>query len=122
MQTEFIILGHGSRRTEANKGFLEVARKVTEIMQQEVSPAFMAYSTPNLPEIVQEKIGLGAKRIVIMPLFLFRGVHVSVDIDEELKEIRLKHPGVEIIVTSELGADDTIAKLACLRIKEALQA
>lgn len=122
MQTEFIILGHGSRRTEANKGFLEVARKVTEIMQQEVSPAFMAYSTPNLPEIVLEKIGLGAKRIVIMPLFLFRGVHVSVDIDEELREIRLKHPTVEIIVTSELGADDAIAKLACLRIKEALQA
>jgi len=100
---------------------LALVRKVREIMKQEVSPAFMAHSTPNLPEVVLEKIGLGAKRIVIMPLFLFRGVHVSVDIDEELREIRLKHPGTEIIITSELGADDTIAQLACLRIKEVLQ-
>ncbi len=122
MQTEIVILGHGSRRAEANEGLLEVARKVTEIMEQEVTPAFMAHSTPNLPEVVQEKIKLGAQRIVIMPLFLFRGVHVSVDIHEELSEIRENNPQVEIIFTPELGADDSIANLAGLRIKEALQA
>ncbi len=122
MHTEIIILGHGSRRGEANEGLLEVARKVTEIMEQEVTPAFMAHSTPNLPEAVLEKIKLGAQRIVIMPLFLFRGVHVSVDIHEELREIREKYPLVEIIFTPELGADDGIANLAGLRIKEVLQA
>ena len=122
MQTEIVILGHGSRRAEANEGLLEVARKVTEIMEQEVTSAFMAHSTPNLPEVVLEKIKLGAQRIVIMPLFLFRGVHVSVDIHEELREIREKYPQVEIIFTPELGADDGIANLAGLRIKEVLQA
>ncbi|MHB8124941.1 MAG: sirohydrochlorin chelatase [Desulfitobacteriaceae bacterium] len=122
MQTEIVILGHGSRRTEANEGLLEVARKVSKIMEQEVTPAFMSHSTPNLPQVVLEKIELGAQRIIIMPLFLFRGVHVSVDIHEELREIREKHPEVEIIFTPELGADDEIANLAGLRIKEALLA
>jgi sirohydrochlorin ferrochelatase len=122
MQTEFIILGHGSRRQEANEGFLEVARKVSKIMAQEVTPAFMAHSTPVLPEVVLEKIRLGAGRIIIMPLFLFRGIHVSVDIDEELNTIRAGYPQVQIIITPELGADDAIAELAGSRIKEALQA
>ncbi|HWQ88395.1 MAG TPA: CbiX/SirB N-terminal domain-containing protein [Desulfitobacteriaceae bacterium] len=120
MQTEYIILGHGSRRKEANEGFLEVARKVTKIMEQDVTPAFMAHSTPVLPEVIMEKIQLGAGRIIIMPLFLFRGIHVSEDIDKELSAIRAKYPRVQIIITPELGADDAIAQLAGSRIKEAL--
>ena len=42
------------------------------------------------------------------------------DIHEELREIREKNPNVEIIYTKELGADDGIANLASLRIKEAM--
>jgi len=67
---------------------------------------------------VQAKISEGALKIIVMPLFLFRGVHVSVDIHEELREIREQHPNVEISFTKELGADDGIAQLASQRIKE----
>lgn len=122
MQTAIILLGHGSRRQEANQGLLEVAEKVSSILGEEVTPAFMAHSQPDLPETVLNKIKNGAQRIVIMPLFLFRGIHVSVDIHEELKEIRAQHPDKEIIFTNELGADDVIAHLASERIKEAMGA
>lgn len=118
--TEIILLGHGSRRAEANQGLLEVANKVSLLMDQLVTPAYMAHDHPSLPEAVVEKIRNGALKIVIMPLFLFRGVHVTVDIHEELREIREQHPNVEIIFAKELGADDGIANLASLRIKEAV--
>ena len=120
MNSEIILLGHGSRRSEANLGLLEVAQKVSNILGQIVTPAYMAHGAPSLPEAVQAKILAGALRIVVMPLFLFRGIHVTVDIHEELREIREQHPNVEILFTKELGADDGIADLAALRIKEAV--
>lgn len=120
--TEIVLLGHGSRRAEANQGLLEVAQKVSKIMEQTVTPAYMAHGRPSLPEVVEERIKNGALKIVIMPLFLFRGIHVSVDIHKELREIHEQYPNVEIVFTKELGADDGIAKLAALRIKEAVNA
>lgn len=120
MKQEIILLGHGSRRAEANQGLLVVAQKVSQLMGQPVTAAYMAHDRPSLPEVVEAKIKDGALKIVIMPLFLFRGVHVSVDIHEELREIREQHPNVEIIFTKELGADDGIADLAWVRIKEAM--
>lgn len=122
MENEIILLGHGSRRQEANHGLLEVAEKMGRILGQNVTPAYMAHGEPSLPAAVTQMIKAGANRVVIMPLFLFRGVHVTVDIHEELREVREAYPEVEITFTQELGADDSIAHLACARIKEALGA
>ena len=122
MNSEIILLGHGSRRAEANNGLLEVAQKVSHLLDQVVTPAYMAHGRPSLPEAVQAKILEGALHIVVMPLFLFRGIHVTVDIHEELREIREQHPNVEIVFTKELGADDGIANLAAQRIKEVVKA
>jgi len=122
MKSEIILLGHGSRRAEANQGLLVVAQKVSLLMGQTVTPAYMAHDHPSLPEVVEAKIKDGALKIIIMPLFLFRGIHVSVDIHEELREIREQHPNVEIVYTKELGADDGIANLAWVRIQEAMNA
>lgn len=117
MQTEIIILGHGSRRAEANQGLLEVAERVSESLGQKADPAFMSHGSPSLPEVVREKILSGAKRIIIMPLFLFPGVHVTVDIHEELREIREEFPNIEIIFTKELGVDESIVQLVIKRIE-----
>jgi sirohydrochlorin ferrochelatase len=122
LSTEIILLGHGSRRSEANQGLREVAYKVSQLLEKEVTPSFMAHQVPSLPEAVMQKISEGAKKIIVMPLFLFRGVHVTVDIHEEIRGIQEKYPDVQIQFTQELGADDTIAHLASLRIKEALGA
>ena len=55
-----------------------------------------------------------------MPLFLFHGMYVSTDVHEEIKDIKVQFPQIEIIFAKELGADDTIANLACSRIKETM--
>ncbi|AHF06299.1 sirohydrochlorin chelatase [Desulfitobacterium metallireducens] len=121
MTTEIILLGHGSRRKEANDSLIEVAKKVEDILGHEVTPAFMGNWEPRLPEAVKAKVEAGAQKIIIMPLFLFRGMHVTVDIRNEVQEIQETHPEVEIVFTPELGADDSIAILASSRIKEALR-
>ena len=50
MKTEIILLGHGSRRAEANQGLLVVADKVSALLGQKVTPAYMAHDHPSLPE------------------------------------------------------------------------
>ncbi|MHB1652028.1 MAG: sirohydrochlorin chelatase [Desulfitobacteriaceae bacterium] len=120
METEIILLGHGSRRAEANQGLVQVAEKVANILNRPVSPAFMSHESPSLPQAVREKAINGAQRVIIMPLFLFQGMHVTVDIHEEVAEVRKEFPEVEIVFSKALGADDAIASLASVRIKEAM--
>ncbi|EHQ91073.1 sirohydrochlorin chelatase [Desulfosporosinus youngiae] len=120
MQTEIILLGHGSRSLEANHGLIKVANKVTHLVNRPVTPAFVSHGTPDLPSAIIVKILSGATRIIIMPLFLFRGMYVSTGIYEEIKDIKEQFPQIEIIVAKELGADDIIANLAYSRIKETI--
>ncbi|EGW41832.1 CbiX/SirB N-terminal domain-containing protein [Desulfosporosinus sp. OT] len=120
MQTEIILVGHGSRSSEANQGLVEVANKVTHLLDRPVTPAFVSRGTPDLSSAIIVKILSGATHIIIMPLFLFRGMYVSTGIYEEIKDIKGQFPQVEIIVAKELGADDIIANLAYSRIKEAI--
>lgn len=122
METEIILLGHGSRRAEANQGLLEVAVKVENLLGRPVTPAFMSHGSPGLPQAVRDKALRGAKKVIVMPLFLFSGMHVTVDIHEEVAAVREEFPEVEIIFSEALGADDTIASLASVRIKEAMGA
>lgn len=120
MQTEIILLGHGSRRVEANHELIEVADKVTHILKRPVTPAFKSHGTPDLSSAITEKILSGATRIIIMPLFLFEGMYVGTNIPEEIKNIKVGFPHIEIIFAKELGVDDAIANLAYLRIKETM--
>jgi len=120
MQTEIILVGHGSRSSEANQGLIEVANKVTHLLDRPVTPAFVSRGTPDLSSAIVVKALSGATHIIIMPLFLFRGMYVSTGIYEEIKDIKGQFPQVEIIVAKELGADDIIANLAYSRIKEAI--
>jgi sirohydrochlorin ferrochelatase len=80
----------------------------------------MSHGIPDLKSAITEKILSGATRIIIMPLFLFRGMYLSTGIYEEIKDIRGQFPQIEIIVAKELGADDIIANLAYSRIKETI--
>lgn len=120
MQTEIILLGHGSRGSEANLGLMEVANKVAHLLDRPVTPAFVSRGTPDLGSAVIVKILSGATRILIMPLFLFPGMYVSTGIYEEIKNIKEQFPQIEIVVAKELGADDIIANLACTRIKDTI--
>jgi len=122
MDTEIILLGHGSRRREANQALIEVAQKVEFLLGRTVVPAFMGHANPSFPEALREQALKGVTRIIVMPLFLFDGMHVTHDIHEQAEEIRHQFPQLKIIFSRALGADDLIASLASARIKEALEA
>lgn len=116
-----VLLGHGSRRAEANAGLEEVARAVASLLPGEtVEVAYLQLARPGLAEAVERCVAAGARRIAVVPFFLFPGAHVLEDIPAEAERLRARHPGVAISVGRVLGDHPKLAEAAADRAREAL--
>jgi sirohydrochlorin ferrochelatase len=119
--TALILLGHGSRRTEANHGLAEIAEQLRALRHEGwVEIAFLQLARPSLGDAVFHCVQAGADRVVIQPFFLFPGGHVLQDIPAEVEALRRDHPTVEILLASHLGAHPKLAEIAAERIEEVL--
>lgn len=79
-------------------------------------------SKPSFEEGIEELIEAGAKKIVIVPMFIFKGNHVKYDIPEELEKLKERYPDVELIMAQHIGADARLAAIIDERAKEAMEA
>ncbi len=116
-----VLLGHGSRRAEANRGLEQVARAVGSLLDGEVvETAYLQLARPGLAEAVERCVAAGARRVAVVPFFLFTGAHVLDDIPAEVERLRALHPGVVISVGRVLGDHPKLAQAAADRAREAL--
>ncbi len=93
-----LILAHGSKRVETEKILDSLTNKVIAKSGGKlvVYSAYLQFSEKNLEVGIKSLIDKGAKSIKVMPMFLFDGVHVTEDIQNELDEIKKKYPDVVI--------------------------
>ena len=121
-ETGVIILAHGSRN---ECGVSEILNAVSGAVKACLPPeikvvwAAMQFNHPNLEEATGLLMKQGVKRVVIMPYFLFEGIHPTRDIPSSIRVIRQTNPGVEFILASTLGADGHLIDLIVRRIHEA---
>jgi len=112
-----LILAHGSKRIETEEVMDSLVEKVRKKSGNRlVYPCYLQFSDNNLEKGVERLVGKGASSISVIPLFLFDGVHVTQDIPEEIEGIKAKHPGVEIMLGSHIGADDRLADIVMDRV------
>jgi len=83
-----------------------------------VEPAFQAMSTPTLTEALDRCRLLGARRVTLLPLFLFAGVLVE-RIGEQAGAWAADHPAIDVTVSPHLGVDPRLAALVVERQREA---
>jgi sirohydrochlorin ferrochelatase len=113
-----IVLGHGSRAPEANRSFGEIVKMVAEKADSSVvEPAFMSHCQPDLETSVKKMVEAGFKQIVIMPFFLYNGIHVQEDIPGDIRKLEEKY-GVEMVFTKSLCPDQRIVDIVVDRIME----
>ena len=117
MNTEVILLGHGSQAQCGNDALVEVARLVHKLGGVKVIPAFLQFCMPSLTDAVEHAVADGADKIVVVPYFLYTGNHVTRDIPEELDRLKAAHPGVEMVMTEHLGVEEKLAEIVLERIK-----
>ncbi len=116
-----LILAHGSRE----KKTLETLEKVTEMTKQQlpgviIETAYMEFCDVNLEAGLDRLVEKGADEIVVVPYFLFEGIHIREDVPGEIKEYLAAHPKVKVTMGNTLGADPRLADTLADRIREAL--
>ena len=121
IKTGVIVLAHGSKVRSGNEGLFKIVEMLRAMGKWDmVEAGFLQLAKPGITEVVENLIGRGAKRVVVMPLLLFSGNHILKDIPEEIDNERKKFPDVDFCYAKNIGADERIALIAKDRIEEAV--
>jgi uroporphyrin-III C-methyltransferase len=114
-----LVVGHGSRRAEANEDVRAVARAIGERGGfRLVQPAFLEIEHPNIAEGFARLVQEGAREITVHPYFLSPGRHTRGDIPVEVSEAASHHPGINYRITEPLSAHPLVIEASVERILE----
>lgn len=114
-----IVVSRGSSDPDANSDLYKVGRLLADSRGLGlVEPAFVSLAPPDVPAALDRCRLLGARRIAVMPYFLFTGVLVD-RIYAQAAAWATAHPDVSVVVGPELGGDPRIADLVLERYDEA---
>lgn len=76
--TAILLIGRGGSDADANSDFYKITRLLWEKLQVKwVESAFMGVTDPRVDEGIERCIRLGARKIVMLPYFLFTGVLIE---------------------------------------------
>lgn len=120
-RTSVLILGHGSRRRQANAEFealVAAFRRCRPDLQ--VDLAYIELAEPLLAPGLAAAAARGPARVVVLPLFLFAAGHVKDDVPEALAAARGAYPDVEFRAARALGVSQPLVELALTRAAEAM--
>jgi sirohydrochlorin cobaltochelatase len=118
-ETAVILIGRGSSDPDANADLFKVARMLWEGRPWPmVEAGFVSLAEPSVPEALDRCRALGAKRIALLPYFLFTGV-LERRIREQTHQWAEAHPEVAVIDAPYLGPDRAVAEALLARADEA---
>ena len=124
-----LLVGHGSK-LPYNKELIETTAKLIAEKTDDyiVKPGFMSLNTPTVEEQLEafrsEKIDM----LVVVPLFLAKGVHINQDIPEILGlpkgerrgTFQLNGKSVPLVYANPIGSDPLLAELMLKNASEAV--
>ena len=118
-RTAILLVGRGSSDPSANSNVAKLARLLWEkIRSRWMEFCFIGVTEPSYPEGIVRCLALGAKKIYVIPYFLFTGVLIK-RMKEVLEEFRTKHPDVEFHLGDYLGWDRRLVNVLLDRMREA---
>src|SRR5215813_1487740 len=119
--TGVLVVGHGSRRPEANDDVREAARQIGEYGDFFlVEAAFLELEHPNISEGYTRLVERGAREIVVHPYFLSPGRHTRGDIPVKVAEAARLHPEVSFRISEPLSAHRLVIEASIERIRESM--
>lgn len=115
-----LLVGRGSTDPDANAEVARAARLLAETTAAAgVEYAFVSLAEPGVPAGLDRCAALGARRIVVLPYFLFAGV-LPRRVAAQAAAWARAHPAVEVRTAAVLGDTDELADLVIERYDEAL--
>lgn len=124
-----LLVGHGSKLPH-NKELIETTAKlITEKTDDYiVKPGFMSLNTPTVGEQLEAFRGEDIEMLVVVPLFLAKGVHINKDIPEILGlpeghrcgTFQLNGKTVPLVYANPIGSDPLLAELMLKNASDAI--
>ncbi|MFN2532200.1 MAG: uroporphyrinogen-III C-methyltransferase [Pyrinomonadaceae bacterium] len=114
-----MVVGHGSRRPEANEDVRLVAHLISQRGGYElVEAAFLEIEAPNVSEGFTRLVKRGACSVTVHPYFLSPGRHTHGDLPREVSDASASFPGVSYQITEPLSAHRLVIEASIERIRE----
>jgi sirohydrochlorin cobaltochelatase len=112
-----ILIAHGSRDPHWRESLEALTAAVQSgSAEEEVRLAFMQFSGPTVPEVVEEAWTLGSREFRLLPLFMASAGHVDKDIRPLVEELEHHFPEGEFRLLTPVGEDplfhDLVKELA----------
>jgi len=119
--TLLVVVGRGSRDPDANGNVAKITRMLVEGLGLGWGETCYAGVTfPRVEDCLQRAVGLGYRRIVVFPYFLFSGVLVS-RIHRAVDRVAADHPQLDIRKASYLSDHPLVLDTFRARAQEALE-
>jgi uroporphyrin-III C-methyltransferase len=114
-----LVVGHGSRRAEANEDVLNAARLIGGRGGFDlIEAAFLEIARPTIEESFTRLVERGARAITVHPYFLSPGRHTRGDIPVEVRRAAGHHPGVAYRISEPLAAHRFVIDASVERIRD----
>ncbi|KAF5075912.1 sirohydrochlorin nickelochelatase [Methanoculleus horonobensis] len=124
-----LLVGHGSKLPH-NKELIETTAKLIAEKTDDyiVKPGFMSLNTPTVEEQLEAFRDENIEMLVVVPLFLAKGVHINQDIPEilglpkgeRLGTFQLNGKSVPLVYANPIGSDPLLAELMLKNASEAV--
>jgi sirohydrochlorin ferrochelatase len=123
MTDALLIAAHGSRDEAGTEELWELAAAWQRLRpDRPQATGFLEFARPTIGEAIDDLVGRGAGRIVVVPAMLMAAGHVKNDVPSEIHEGRLRHPGVSLHMARPLDIHPALLELCHVRYREALAA
>jgi len=121
-QTGLLLVTSGSSSREANADVFKAARLLADLADgMLVEVAFLRLARPFLQDAVRRCERLGARRVIVLPLFLNTGL-LARRVPRKLVWLRRQFPALELIEVPHLGVDPDLTALLARRACDAFAA
>ncbi|MHC0431317.1 sirohydrochlorin chelatase [Streptomyces sp. O3] len=116
-----LLVGRGSTDPDANSEVHKAARLLWEGRGYAgVETAFVSLAAPDVPSGLDRCAKLGARRVVVLPYFLFTGI-LPDRVRRQTEEWAAAHPDVEVRSADVIGPEEELLDLVMERYEEAVK-
>ncbi|MDN4074131.1 sirohydrochlorin chelatase [Fictibacillus terranigra] len=119
--TAVILLGRGGSDPDANSDLYKITRLLWEKLNYKIiEPAFMGVTDPLIAEGVERCIKLGAKKVIILPYFLFTGILIN-RLEKLVDDFQEQYPAHTFQLAHYFGFHPNLQTIILDRIEEVLE-
>jgi sirohydrochlorin ferrochelatase len=121
MKKAILLVGHGSKVEQANEALHKLCRLVEKkaAAGEVVAHAYLQFASPALEGAIANLDAQQVGEVVVVPIFLYEGVHFSQDIREFVEREAARRPHIRLVLAPVLGVDERMAEIVWDRVREA---